>query len=363
MSGNYRKHMWPLAAVVLMIVSAGAYAQPQQTGVATRSRQGTQRVELGQSVLEKSVVSSSQTLARTGSAAIQSGAPTLRIVDADVIRDAQSGGYFATVSLKNGTEKTIPQFKVKFYRDEAERTNGSWNNAGPIEPGKSWTEASGPLALKGGETRLTIQVDPDKKLAGLEKLNLRAEINVTLKDGKIVTKNKRFMSQMSGGITGGTQRPSTMPLAISGADLKPYSEGGLFVASVALKNNGAKPLPALEIKFYRDEAERKKNSLNSAGPIEPGSTWNEHSMPFALKEGENLVTIQIDPNKKAPGFEKSDLRAEIEATIKDGKIVGKKTSIRQQSQGNSRTESKFSSYGSGSGSSFSFRSGSGSPVK
>lgn len=201
-----------------------------------------------------------------------------------------------------------------------------------------------------------------EKKESLDEVRKRAEEAMKNAKGQLELKtSERFNSS---GEKGHAAYPMTfqsgeLKLNVTAIDVRPYAEGGLFEATIGLKNGGDKPLQKFDIKFSRDETERKNDSMNNAGPIEPGASWFESSMPFALKEGQNRITIEIDPNKKAAGLEKLTIIAEIQVTIKDGKIVSKGTSIKGTSA-HSVTKSEFKFNSGGGGGSFGFGSASGS---
>lgn len=65
----------------------------------------------------------------------------------------------------------------------------------------------------------------------------------------------------------------------------------------------------------------KEPIKHTAGPILPGKTWSEASMPIVMSDGVNKVTVKIDPeNKLAESDEKNNV-SEIKLNIKNGKIV------------------------------------------
>jgi hypothetical protein len=77
----------------------------------------------------------------------------------------------------------------------------------------------------------------------------------------------------------------------------------------------------------------KAMGSHGVGPIKSGDTWNESSLPFALKEGENQIAIVIDPEGAAHEGVPMERSADLVVTVKDGKVVGQRVSIKETSKG------------------------------
>lgn len=124
-----------------------------------------------------------------------------------------------------------------------------------------------------------------------------------------------------------TEAQSAQPASISftSQDLRvePYKEGGLFQVVAAVHNNAAQPSGLYQIRFYQGDPANDKQlgpgGVGGVGPIEPGKTWNEASMPASLNEGTQTITAVLTP-EGAPDSPDAK-RAAVTVTVKDGKIL------------------------------------------
>ena len=122
-------------------------------------------------------------------------------------------------------------------------------------------------------------------------------------------------------------------IVIEDIAIQPYSEGGLYVLVVTLRNLGQKESSEFKVLFLKDDPAQQSDPMlglkpiregyNSAGPIPPKSTWAEVCMPFTLREGVNLFVALVDPENTVldPDERNRNRRAEIKMTVKDGKII------------------------------------------
>jgi hypothetical protein len=116
----------------------------------------------------------------------------------------------------------------------------------------------------------------------------------------------------------------TIDVAVESFDIRPYPEGGLYTATVSIRNKGTKESPKFGVNFYRGDPNETKPMTHEAGPIKPGKVWNERSMPFALKEGANEIAVLLDPDNTIGESDRTNNEASMKVVVKDGKIVEKK---------------------------------------
>ena len=100
------------------------------------------------------------------------------------------------VSIKNESSVTIPQFKLRFYKDdpaknldEAGNLHRGWHNAGPVEPGNQWNERTGDFHLPDGEHKFSVVLDYDNAIPETNENNNTTSIKVVVKDGVRVKKD------------------------------------------------------------------------------------------------------------------------------------------------------------------------------
>ena len=101
----------------------------------------------------------------------------------------------------------------------------------------------------------------------------------------------------------------------------PYREGGLFTARVSIRNEGGRTAPKFGVLFCYGQGGRSTTKTHSAGAIDAGAHWGEGTMPFALKEGESTVAVQLDPSDVVPESDETNNFAKLKVVVKDGKIV------------------------------------------
>jgi hypothetical protein len=120
----------------------------------------------------------------------------------------------------------------------------------------------------------------------------------TLDVSDALPKHKGFLDEMM-----------AVDLAVSKADLHLARLGNRrYSVTVAIRNLGNAPSPEVRVDFYAIGAkgERRLVSRHGAGPIMPHSTWGEIDPDFQLNEGENAVTVVVDPEDVAKEANKTN---------------------------------------------------------
>ena len=112
-------------------------------------------------------------------------------------------------------------------------------------------------------------------------------------------------------------------LASDAVELRPYDEGDLYSAVVAIRNTGTRESPSFGVHFVltRGEDAKTKTMTHGAGPIWPNDHWNEMSMPFALEEGVNDIAVIVDPDDAISETDETNNRASLRVVVKGGLIV------------------------------------------
>ncbi len=72
----------------------------------------------------------------------------------------------AVALFRNEADSPSPEFKLRFYAGDPQKGGRpiSVNGVGPIQPATTWGEASLEFALKEGEDRVFVIIDPDNAL-------------------------------------------------------------------------------------------------------------------------------------------------------------------------------------------------------
>ena len=116
-------------------------------------------------------------------------------------------------------------------------------------------------------------------------------------------------------------------VAVEDFNISPYPEGGLYIVTASIRNKGNAESPKFGVYFYRNDPDHLKPITHEAGPIKAGEVWKEGSMPFALKEGTNEISVVIDPDNAIGEPNRTNNEASMKVVVKDGKIVEKKVSL------------------------------------
>ncbi len=115
----------------------------------------------------------------------------------------------------------------------------------------------------------------------------------------------------------------SVDIGIEDFDIQQYPEGGLYTVTVSIRNKGSAESPSFGVYFYRGDPNEVKPMTHGAGPIKAGDVWREGSMPFALKEGTNEITVILDPTDEIGESNETDNEASMKVVVKDGRIVDK----------------------------------------
>lgn len=261
-------------------------------------------------------------IAANGSASSQPS--TISFTDQDLkVEPYKEGGLFQAVASvhSTGTEPSGP-WEVHFYRGEPKKGKeagpGGAGGVGPIEPGKTFHEASLPFALQDGTHTIIAVLTPAGTLETAA--GLRAAVTVTVQGGKIVHLQPGLAPQsQSAGPAG--------DISISGENLRvePYPEGGWFRWILTIPNNTDRRITACPARFYRGaltkDAEFERGTVYKVGPIEPGGRSCSMSAPFPLREGTSEIHVVLGPTDTPPESIPPHHRAGLLVTVKDGKIV------------------------------------------
>ena len=116
--------------------------------------------------------------------------------------------------------------------------------------------------------------------------------------------------------------------AVQDFNIMPDDEGDLYNAIVTIVNKGTKTLPEFRLKFYRGEPAENLNlygksqtGSHGAGPIEPDEVWRASSMPFALNEGLNVLSVVLDIDNTVKEVDEGNNSAELKILVENGKII------------------------------------------
>jgi ketosteroid isomerase-like protein len=260
---------------------------------------------------------------------------------------------FRNVSLRPGVKTDVqvlqqaPQpigFKItsrEFQNGDSIEITGLSGPAGVLRPGQTYI-VSGKYTLKShDDAALHVYATNGETSSSQGPIMKRGEGQFTrsftlLKEGDL---HLSFYPAEGGDSFGGvyfTQRGAdtgtetgaeVVDVAVENFDIRPYPEGGLYTLTVSIRNRGREESPKLGVNFYRGDPNNLKPMMHEAGPIKPGDVWREGSMPFALREGTNVISVVIDPANQIPESNEMNNRAWITVVVKDGKIVKKKVSL------------------------------------
>lgn len=124
--------------------------------------------------------------------------------------------------------------------------------------------------------------------------------SLSLKSGFKTDVQIGTVEQVSSG-TGEVEKQQNVDVYIEDFKISPYEAGGLYTATVKIGNRGDATAPPFRMNFFKGEAKDNLNlhgkpqtGYHGAGPIKPGDFWNECSSPFALNQGENVLSVVLD---------------------------------------------------------------------
>jgi len=83
-------------------------------------------------------------------------------------------------------------------------------------------------------------------------------------------------------------------LAAGPLTLGPSPEEGLSELTFEIRNVGDTVAPQCDVYFYVGIPDNLEPMVHQAGPIQPGETWRESTLPFAVPDGQNLFLAVID---------------------------------------------------------------------
>ncbi|UCD27435.1 MAG: hypothetical protein JSV03_09925, partial [Planctomycetota bacterium] len=137
------------------------------------------------------------------------------------------------------------------------------------------------------------------------------------------------------------QTKATIDLYIDDFRIKSYSAGGLYYVVVSIRNKGNYTSPDFGVHFFRDDPDKQKPATHGAGKIKPGGTFNEASMPFALKEGVNNIDVVIDPDNTVAESNENNNSASMRVVVKEGKIAEKSVIVQTRKISSKKTKATF----------------------
>ena len=99
----------------------------------------------------------------------------------------------------------------------------------------------------------------------------------------------------------GSESRSQADIVIENRDLTVRRQpDGRLTAVLGIHNHGNTTTPKFKVIFYAGDPGKKGRKVypghHNAGPINPGDTWHEGSLPFSLDEGESEVFAIVDPD-------------------------------------------------------------------
>jgi len=103
-------------------------------------------------------------------------------------------------------------------------------------------------------------------------------------------------------------------IAIENRDLTVKKQpDGRFRAGISIHNYGNTATPQFKVIFYAGDPGEKGRKVypghHNAGPIMPGGTWNEGTLPFTLNEGETEIFVTVDPDNMVDELDETNNKA------------------------------------------------------
>lgn len=90
---------------------------------------------------------------------------------------------------------------------------------------------------------------------------------------------------------------------------------GRFRAGLSIHNDGNTATPKFKVIFYAGDPGKKGRKVypghHNAGPIMPGGTWNEGTLPFTLNEGETEIFVIVDPDNMTDELDETNNKASV----------------------------------------------------
>ena len=121
----------------------------------------------------------------------------------------------------------------------------------------------------------------------------------------------------------GSESRSQADIVIENRDLTVRRQpDGRFTAVLGIHNHGNTATPKFKVIFYAGDPGKKGRKVypghHNAGPINPGDTWHEGSLPFSVDEGEYEVFAIVDPENTVEESDETNNKASrtISAAVK-----------------------------------------------
>jgi len=103
-------------------------------------------------------------------------------------------------------------------------------------------------------------------------------------------------------------------IVIENRDLRINKQSdGRFRAGIGIHNKGNTATTKFKVIFYAGDPGKKGRKVyprhHNAGPIMPGGTWNEGTLPFTLNEGETEIFVIVDPDNMTDESDETNNKA------------------------------------------------------
>jgi len=275
--------------------------------------------------------------------------PDVTITDIRLAPYPEGGLHSIVTRVRNQGDAPVGKYKVHFLQTEENGKEtllgGRVSGSGPFAAGGGQSETCLPFALRDGTTRFRVVLDPDNAVAEEDETNNSASLSIVVRDGRIVEENRSVeedkpetsvspekvsgpgrLSSSSGGKEEILGESGALPdVRVEDFSIQPYSEGGLYTVTARIRNAGDAAASEFGVKIIREDEEENGGAagsgMASAGPLAPGAEWNERSLPFALHEGTNRISVTLDPKFRLDESEKANNRAELTVVVEGSQIV------------------------------------------
>ena len=119
---------------------------------------------------------------------------------------------------------------------------------------------------------------------------------------------------------------------------------GRFRAGISIHNNGNAATPEFKVIFYAGDPDKKGRKVypghHNAGPIMPGGTWNEGTLPFTLNEGETEIFVIVDQDNVTDETDETNNKASAAVPGKQPKKSAETDTLSKQSKQTTQKESE-----------------------
>ncbi|MBC8875874.1 MAG: hypothetical protein H8E44_41135 [Planctomycetes bacterium] len=235
---------------------------------------------------------------------------------------SDDGRPMAGVIIENLGTVSAPAMLVHFYAGDPDKGGRLLpaHRAGPIMPGKVWSEAHPLDGLRDGEDQLFVVIDPDDVLKESDETNNKASQVIPGRQSKHKTESAK------------------VDIAIGDNDLIVTKlSDRLFEAEIPIRNKGSVPLPSFGVHFYAGDPDKGGRLLShpskSAGPIMPGGSWLEATHPHQLRSGEDTISVVLDPDNRVEESDETNNKASqtLSKIVSESENVDKVGAIRKLS--------------------------------